>query len=145
MGTAIAATLSLIVLTLNVKQFWFDTPKIFHLTQEAIAIGAMRSDACGGDPENIILIARYTEPLLRPALISYYSEDRLPRMIDHDELAPGVKLQTGSTRCVILANPDEEEAQQAVQELRRTHPDGRTVEFWDPAGKGSVLIYVIEL
>ena len=134
-----------IVLGLNVKQFWFDTPKIIKLTQEAIAIGAMRSDECGGDPENIILIDRHTEPLLRPALISYLSEDRLPRMIDHAELASGVELTTDATRCVIFANPDDEEAQQALQQLIRTHPGGRTLKFWDPARKGSVLIFVIGL
>lgn len=142
-GIAMAVTLFLVVLALNVKQFWFDTPERFQLTRQAIAIGAMRSDDCAGDPEDIIMVDDKAEALLKPALRTLLPEDSLPLVIDPGELAPGRELQSNSIRCLILVDPKDEMAQQTIRELQRSHPAGETVEFSSPAGLDSVLIFVI--
>ena len=141
-GAGLVAMLALVVLTLNVKQFWSDTPKVFHLTQEAVAMGAMRSGACGGDMAATIVVAKATEPLLRPALIAYSSHGTLPRLIDHGDLGTGEALALDAARCVIFVHPEERAAQEALKELGRRYTGWRPVSFSDRAGKGTVTIFV---
>ena len=105
LGVGALVTMSLLVLYLNAARFWIETPEVFHLTQEAVSIGAMRSEACGGDPERTIIVGRETEPLLKPALGSYHPDGRVPLLIDHDELEPDTPFPVGSARCVMFANP----------------------------------------
>ena len=140
-GAGLVAMLALVVLTLNAKQFWSDTPKVFHLTQEAVAIGAMRSDACAGDMAATVVVAKATEPLLRPALGAYSSHGTLPRLIDHGDLEAGDALALGGVRCVIFVHPEQRAAQEALKELGRRYTGWRPVSFSDRAGKGTVTIF----
>ena len=144
LGVGALVAMSVLVLYLNVARFWFDTPDVFHLTQEAVSIGAMRSETCGADPERTIIVGRETEPLLKPALGSYYPDGKVPVLIDHDELEPDAPFPIGPARCVIFANPNESAALLALAELGQRYQTGRTLEFSDKAGTGSVTIFAIE-
>ena len=141
LGAGLVAILALVVLAINVKQFWSDTPVVFHLTQEAVAMGALRSDACGGDLAATIVVAKATEPLLRPALVAYSRHGTLPRLIDHGDLGSGEALALGAARCVIFVHPGERAAQAALEELDRRYTGWKPVSFSDRAGKGTVTIF----
>jgi 4-amino-4-deoxy-L-arabinose transferase-like glycosyltransferase len=142
-GVGAIATLSCVILALNIWQFWYDTPKVYHLTQEAVAIGAVRSKACGGDATRTIIVGRQTEPLLKPALASYYPDGGVPLLIDHAGINPDRPLDVGSAKCVIFANPNEDTARAALEDLRQRYVTGRTLAFSDRAGKGSVQIFAL--
>ena len=145
MGTGKAAdAFVLIVLGWNVRQFWWETPEVFHLTQEAVAMGAMRSEACGGRPEKVVIVARQTEPLLEPALASYFPDGDGPRLLDHRELQPGQPPAIESARCVIFANPEDGEARLALEDLGRRHASGLVTQFRSRAGTASVKIFTLE-
>ena len=143
-GVGVILTLSLVVLTLNIWQFWVDTPKVFPLTQEAVAMGAVRSNACGDDATRAIIVARETEPLLKPALVSYYLDDGMPLLVGHDGIQPGQPLEVGSARCAIFANPTESKARGAIEDLSRRYPTGQLLRFSDRAGKTWVHIFAFE-
>ena len=140
----LAVALVLIVLGWNVRQFWWKTPEVFHLTQEAVAIGAIRSEECGGRPEKVVIVARQTEPLLEPALASYFPDGDGPRLLDHRELTPGQPPAIASVRCVIFANPEDSEARLALEALRRRHASGLVTQFQSRAGNTSVKIFALE-
>ena len=42
-AVTVLGVLAAVVLALNALQFWYATPRVFHHTQEAVAIGAMRT------------------------------------------------------------------------------------------------------
>jgi hypothetical protein len=133
--------LSVVVLGLNVHRFWVDSPKRIHLTQEAVAIGAIHSPHCGPDPARTIIVMRATEPLLKPALMSYFPRGGMPRMVNHAALEPGRPPVIDAARCVVLAHPTDAPAQRALDDLRRAHPSGLTVPFTGRAGSESVVIF----
>lgn len=141
LSIAAAVTLFLVVLGLNVKQFWFDTPSRFPLTRQAIAIGALGSAECDGNPENVIIVDRQAIALLKPALSSYGPETRLPQLIEPDELGLGQELQADQARCVILADLEEDLRQQLLAALQDRYPAGQTAEFASPSENHSVLIF----
>ena len=140
-GAGVVLALSLTVLGLNIQRFWFDTPRVFHLTQEAVAIGAMRSEVCGNDLERIVLLGRETEPLLKPALASYYPDGKMPLLLDHKDLESGRPFQIGAAQCVIFVNPTDDKAQMVLKDLGRRHSNGRVMDFSDHAGKAMVKIF----
>ena len=139
---ALMVILGAVMLALNVWQFWYATPRIFHHTQEAVAIGAMRSDACEGEPDSVIMVGRHTLPLLKPALESYHTDGLLPHLIDHDKIAPNQPLPVEEPRCVIFLNPDAEEIQSFKQDLSARYPEGRFSAFSSPSGKASVEVFM---
>lgn len=140
-GLAAVIVFSLLILALNVRQFWIDTPRVFRLTQEAVAIGAVRSESCNGESTLAIIVGRSTEPLLKPALESYYPQREMPRLIDHSQLDGDRRLSVGSARCVVFANPDDPTAQRIIEQLKSEFPSGRTVEFSDEADLSRVIIF----
>ena len=144
LGVGAIVAMSLLVLYLNVARFWSETPELYHLTQEAVSIGALRSEVCGDDPERTIVVGRETEPLLKPALGSYYPDGRVPVLIDHDELEPDTPFPLGSARCVIFANPHDVRALEALAYLSLRYEGGQTLTFSDRAGKGSVTIFALD-
>ena len=142
-GIAAALALAVAILGWNARQFWVQTPKVFHLTQEAVAIGALRSEACGGDPEAAIIVARETEPLLKPALTSYYPDRDLPALIDHGSLSAGQPIPGPSTRCIIFAHPTDPKARAVLGTLSQEYPDGKPLDFWDRADKAKVTVFAL--
>ena len=138
---AILGMLCAAVLALNVWQFWFATPGEFHHTQEAVAIGAMRSDACQGDPDSVIMVGRTTAPLLTPALKSYHPDGDLPHLLDHSDAMPDSPLPSDPPRCVVFLNPDDNNIQAFKRELTNRYPEGQFSTFSNPSGKASVEIF----
>ena len=138
---AVLGALAMVVLALNALQFWYATPGVFHHTQEAVAIGAMRTDACDGEPDDLIMVGRTTEPLLKPALESYNPGDVLPRLVDHSDINAGGFMPSETPRCVIFLNPGDADIQAFRQELSARFPEGRFTPFRNPSGKASVDIF----
>ncbi len=138
--TILVSILIIVVFGLNVWQFRFVTPLVFHNTQEAVAIGALHSDTCVGDMAGSVIIGRHTEALLQLALRSYYPEGPLPEFLDHGELGER-DIVTGEVRCIIFMNPDEPEARSSLADLINENPDGKIVSFSDKSGKASVQIF----
>ena len=134
-GMVLLVGLALVVLGLNVRQFWFETPRSFHLTREAVAIGAMRSDDCGGDVQRTVFAGRHTEPLLRPALTSYYPEAGELRLLDYEGVEAGLPSIGLSARCVIFLNPDETGAGEVMDALARRYPGGTANQLFRPLGQ----------
>ncbi len=138
------AVLAVGVLALNINQFWFDTPKQFHLSQEAVAIWAFRSEACGNDPDRTVIFGRATAPALEPALKSYDPGGKIPLLVDHEDIDSGKPFPIESARCVIFVNPKDDEEKRVMDELQRSHPQGKLLTFSDRANKGSVEVFVID-
>ena len=140
-GMATLGMLCTAVLALNVLQFWSVTPGEFHHTQEAVAVGAMRSDACEGEPDGVIMVGRSTVPLLTPALESYHPDGDLPHLLDHADARLGNSLTSDLPRCVVFLNPDDSDIQDFKRELTATYPEGQFVTFSSPSGKATVEIF----
>jgi len=133
--------LALVVLTLNINRFWFESPKKSHLSQEAVAIGALRSKLCGNSIDGTIFIARETEALLKPAMDSFEPGGRLPRMFDRRDIASGKPLNAASASCIILVDPEDSDERRIAEQLSNAFPLGQLVTFSDKAQKGSVKVF----
>lgn len=140
-GVTLLAALAGIVLALNAFQFWYATPRVFNHTQEAVAIGAMRSDVCSGEPDDLIIVGRTTAPLLKPALESYNPGGVLPRLVDHSDINAGGFMPSETPRCVIFLNPGDADIKPFRQDLSARYPEGRYTTFRNPSGKASVDIF----
>ena len=137
----VLGALAAVVLALNALQFWYATPRVFHHTQEAVAIGAMRSDACSGEPDGLIIVGRTTAPLLKPALESYNPGGVLPRLVDHSDINAGGFRPSETPRCVIFLNPGDADIKPFRQDLSARYPEGKFITFSNPSGKASVAIF----
>ena len=63
------AALLVIVLLLNVNRGWSSTHRVFHYSQEALAIGAARHEYCNGPTDRVMLIGELVRtPTLRLGL-----------------------------------------------------------------------------
>ena len=69
---ALTATLLLVVLVLNVRQFWVVTPSVMEISYEATAIGALRSETCRNDLAETMFVGDGIKGGLRTALESYH-------------------------------------------------------------------------
>ena len=130
------------VLALNAWQFWVATPQVFQHTREAVAIGAMRSDACEGAAGDVVVLGRTTIPLLKPALESYHPNGPLPHLLDHSDIEAN-RTPPESPRCVVLMNPSDEEIQSFKQDLASRFPEGRFSIFANPSNTTSVEVFVL--
>ena len=132
----VLGALTMVVLALNAMQFWYSTPRVYHHSQEAVAIGAMRTDACDGEPESLMFVGRATAPLLKPALESYDPGRAIPHLLDHADAGTGVALPSDTPRCVIFLNPGDADIQAFRQELSARYPEGRFTTFGNPVREG---------
>ena len=138
---ATLAVLCAVVLALNATQFWYVTPKVFHHTQEAVAIGAARSEECSGDVGRVAMIGRSTEPLLRPAIESYAGDGAIPHLVDHSQIDAGYAVPIESPLCFIFLHPDDGDIQSFKLGLAAQYPEGRFSTFSNPSGKAAVEVF----
>lgn len=141
-GVAALAVLGALMLMLNARQFWYVTPLTYHHTQEATAIGAMRSDACAGELNEVVMVGRSTAPLLKPALESYHSDGAMPQLLDHANADAGNPFPIVPPRCVIFLNPDDAEIQPFKQDLVNRYQSGEFRVFAIPSNKAAVEIFL---
>lgn len=141
-GAGLVAALAVVVLVLNARQFWVETPSVFPLTPEAVAIGAMRSGACGDEPARVVFVGRQTAPLLRPALASYDPDGAPPRLLDHDDMDADGGLVLGDARCVVFVDPAAPEARAALAWLSDRYDDAEVRSFTDGPGGTVVAVWV---
>ena len=134
------AALIVAVLGINVHRFWFVTPTRYHLTNDAVVVGALRSPLCQNDPARAIVVMR-GHGLLRGALTSYRPERDLPRFVTHAELKPGQPIPLNGARCVVFGDPNDEPARAALADLLRTVQGSMVSPFRDRAGVGTVMVF----
>lgn len=139
--TALIALATLVVLALNVRQFWVETPKAYHSTQEALAMGALQSGACAGDPGDALMVAENTESLLRWALRARYFGEALPRLVEHRALQEGMPAPIDGIGCAIFLQPDAEAARRVMADLRARYPQGEFSAFSGVSAKSEVQIF----
>ncbi len=139
--SALIAVATLAVLALNARQFWLETPSAYHHTQEALAMGALQSDACGGDPAGALIVAENTESLLRWAARGRYFGDALPHMIEHRRLREGADVPLDGIVCAIFLQPDADEARRVMAALRARYPAGEVGGFRGVSGKSEVEVF----
>ena len=138
---ALIALAAVAVLALNARQFWVETPRVYHSTQEALAMGALQSGACAGEPGDALMVAENTESLLRWALRGRYFGEELPRLIEHRHLEEGVPAPLDGIGCAIFLQPDAEEARRVKGDLRARYPAGEFSGFSGVSGKSEVEVF----
>ena len=138
---ALIGLTALVVLALNARQFWVETPKVYHSTQEALAMGALQSGACAGEPRDALMVGENTESLLRWALRGRYFGEELPRLVEHRALQEGVSVPLDGIGCAIFLQPDAEEARRVKGELRERYPAGEFSAFSGVSGKSEVDVF----
>ena len=138
---ALLALAAIAVLALNVRQFWVETPREYHSTQEALAMGALQSGACAGDPGGALMVAENTESLLRWALRARYFGDALPYLIEHRQLDEGIAAPIDGIGCAIFLQPDAEAARRVMADLQAHYPQGAFSAFSGVSAKSEVQIF----
>ena len=132
------------VLALNLWQFWYVTPSVQPHTQEALAFGAFRSEACGTDMESTVFVGHATGEgsLMRQLLATFYPDGPVPRSADHDDLQTWEGLPGTPPRCVVFLNPDSIQARGLQESLQHQYPDGRIELLVNPSKTTSVEVFV---
>ena len=138
---ALVGLAAVAVLALNARQFWVETPKVYHSTQEALAMGALQSGACAGEPGDALIVGENTESLLRWALRGRYFGEELPRLVEHRALQEGVRVPLDGIGCAIFLQPDAEEARRVKAELRARYLAGEFSGFSGVSGKSEVEVF----
>ena len=129
------------VLALNARQFWVETPKVYHNTQEALAMGALQSGACAGEPGDALIVGENTESLLRWALRGRYFGEELPYLVEHRALQEDVRVPIEGIGCAIFLQPDAEAARRVKGELRARYPAWEFSGFSGVSGKSEVEVF----
>ena len=142
-GGSVALLLSA-ALALNLWQFWHVTPSVYPHTPEAVAVGAFRSQYCGGVVSDTVFVGQATGEgsLLTQVLTTFDPVGPLPRRLDHDRTLASASLPDPVPRCVVFVNPGSPDARPLREELARRYPDGRVLNFSNPSRTTSVRLFV---
>ena len=140
----VMALVGALILALNIRQFAFETPKVYHTTQEALAMGALQTHpACvGGRLEDAVMVAENTESLLQFVLEARYPNRALPLRIEHRHILDGTAAAVESPSCVIYLHPDQDAAQALKSDMERRYPSGEYAAFSGYFGGPEVDIFV---
>ena len=140
----VMALVGALILALNIRQFAFETPKVYHTTQEALAMGALQTHpACvGGRLEDAVMVAENTESLLRFVLEARYPNRALPLRIDHRHILDGTAAAVESPSCVIYLHPGQDAAQAFKADMERRYPSGEYAAFSGYFGGPEVDIFI---
>ena len=138
------ALVGALILALNIRQFAFETPKVYHTTQEALAMGALQTHpACvGGRLEDAVMVAENTESLLRFVLEARYPNPALPLRIEHRHILDGTAAAVESPSCVIYLHPGQDAAQAFKADMERRYPSGEYAAFSGYFGGPEVDIFI---
>lgn len=138
------ALVGALILALNIRQFAFETPKVYHTTQEALAMGALQTHpACvGGRLEDAVMVAENTESLLRFVLEARYPNRALPLRIEHRHILDGTAAAVESPSCVIYLHPGQDAAQAFKADMERRYPSGEYAAFSGYFGGPEVDIFI---
>ena len=141
---ALLLSLAVVVLGLNLWQFWHVTPSVFPHKPEAVALSAFRSEYCDSDVNDTVFVGQAIGEggLLKQMLASFDPDGPLPRLLNHDEVSPDMELPGDAPRCVVFVSLSESEARTLQGDLARRYPEGRVVAVVNPSGTTAVEIYV---
>ena len=139
-----AAVVLLAVLGLNYNRFWRDSPREFHLPQQAIGLGAGRSDACCGEGGRTLYVGQGVDNPLRFALQSYEAAPGDSEFVTDYATLEEVARAEPRPNCVVFVHPNQPGAEQAQDLLASLFPAGRMAWFTDPSEKGRVLVFTVD-
>lgn len=129
---------SIVILTiffLNIYRFYYETPVKMDLTPEALTIKAISSLApCSS---NAIVVFRYFEGLLKPALISYSVSKSIsftPTLAKSDY--PRIENKS----CIIFVQPEETVNYESIQKLIMGKEFSQK-KFSSPLGNKSIIVF----
>ena len=140
----VMALVGALILALNIRQFAFETPRVYHTTQEALAMGVLQTHpACvGGRLEDAVMVAENTESLLQFVLEARYPNRALPLRIEHRHILDGTAAAVESPSCVIYLHPDQDAAQAFKADMERRYPSGEYAAFSGYFGGPEVDIFI---
>lgn len=143
-GASVLAAVLSVILVLNLWQFWQVTPSVFPHSQEAVALGAFRSEACGSNLRQTLFVGNGVGDgsLLQQMMSSMDPGGPTPLGIDHADLAQTTALPEPFPGCVVFVNPDANDALRLQEELTRRYPDGQLLAFTNPSGTTTVELFV---
>jgi hypothetical protein len=137
-GIGLVCVLLGAIVVANGHRFWVATPAQFHLSQQAVAIGATHSPLCAGGQATII--GRDVESVLRTAVASYGLEGTAA--LSYRDIAEQPVTGLIGPGCVIFTHAGDDEANTALNVLFAAYPGARLEPFSDQAMKGQVLVFV---
>ncbi len=142
-GPAAAIVVAIAILGLNYNRFWTVSPGEFHLSQQAIGVGAARSEACSRGATGAIFVGSGIENPLKFALQSFAGSDGVESQISDYPALASVLESHGSPECVIFVSPGDQSATNTQRWLIDRYPAGQLIPFTDRAQKGRVVIFEI--
>lgn len=110
------------IFTLNINRFYRQTPRRMQLTNEAVIIGAWIE---GCKQSKTLVIDKYYEPVLKPAIDSYKFSN--PPMLIKDEEFKNEMIE--QFECFIMGKTDRERAEKIIETFREGGLTPKT--FWD--------------
>ena len=133
---SLIAVLSILIFLfgLNFYRFYYQTPKIYQTTVEAVAIKAFK-ELCINT--RTALIDKYPEPVLQPAVLSYGFPNN-PEILRVEDIRP-----SGLSRynCLILVRPSDPQIALLSNEIEKSSPLRRKSFVSDLTGKSTVFVY----
>ena len=140
LGVGLAAVFAVLVLGLNARHFWIESPRHWRLTPEAVAMRVIRSGDCGANVEDMTVVGRGLNALLLPALRSYYPEGGIPRLVYGDAIVEIESSDLDDASCVIFTHPDTPDTRRLQAQLLERYPDRRLDPVQDISGNTTVEV-----
>lgn len=110
----VVSAILLLLFLLNLNRFYRETPQKMHLTPEAVTIGAVQSlKPC---QSKAIIIFRYSEAVLKPALESHNLSDTVKLITDPKKVS---NLNLKKDMCIIFSQPEETQSAKWIQQLSK--------------------------
>ena len=144
--------LGVFVWFLNYQRSEFDTPSVFHLSPEAVSIGAMSSEHCNGAAADRIAFISRGEHVIRRILDSYepgsvssdgQGGDMGPQSLsffNHEEATAREFTDAQQFGCIIFSHPWEDEPRQVLSTIQSANPQAVAIPFSDQSGKTTITI-----
>ena len=130
-----------IALLLNVNRAWSSTHQVFHYSQEALAVGAVRHEFCNGPTDRVMLVGSAPGSTLDLALRSYRPNSANDERLIYSERPAPVPLPEPAPNCVIFVYPDDPAARTMQSALQTQYPEGELFTFTTPARKSRVEFF----
>lgn len=143
-GPVTLVVLLVTVLWLNQHRALVETHESFHYTNQALAIGASKSEHCSYGRETVF-VGVHPESTLRTAIRSYHSELHRYRDVHFETFhqAFDAVRDLSTPACVILFELEPEEEQRFMTELKGLYPNGQSLTYRSPYGVGRILYFRI--
>ena len=143
---------AIIVWFLNFQRSEFDTPNVFHLSPEAVSVGAINSEHCNSAAADRIAFISRGEHVIRRILDSYepgsvssdgQGGDKGPQSLsffNHEEATELGFADASEFGCIVFSHPWEQQPAQVLSTIQSENPQAVAVPFSDQSGKTTITI-----